>query len=79
LLRRQFGVAAPVIRSMELLTVAHGESVRPSALGRGAGVHEDILRGTDTEITWEDIYVGDEMQNPADFHGEMEQRMGLNW
>jgi len=43
---------------MELLTVAHGESVRPSLLGRGAGVHEDILKGTDAEISWEDIYAG---------------------
>lgn len=38
--------------------MAHGESVRPSLLGRGAGVHEDILKGTDAEISWEDIYVG---------------------
>lgn len=38
--------------------MAHGESVRPSLLGRGAGVHEDILRGTDAEVSWEDIYHG---------------------
>lgn len=45
---------------MELLTVANGDAARPSALlGPGAsGVHEDVLRGTDCEISWEDVYGG---------------------
>lgn len=51
------------------MTVAHGDSVRPSALGRGAGVHEDILRGTDAEISWEDVFVGM-------FCGSRELRLG---
>lgn len=40
--------------------MANGDAARPSALlGPGASaVHEDILRGTDCEISWEDVYGG---------------------
>lgn len=33
----------------------------PTAFGRtstGNGIHEDILMGRDAEITWEDVYAG---------------------
>lgn len=60
-LRRQFGIAAPVRRAMELDIVRKGEW-RPAVLGMGlggkAGVHEDVLSGRDTEIGWEDVFGG---------------------
>ncbi|CAK3927103.1 proteasome maturation factor UMP1 [Lecanosticta acicola] len=80
LLRRQFGIAEPVKRQMELAIVRAGEW-QPAALGgRGtAGLHADILAGTDCEFGWEEVFVGEEMRaEPVDFHTEMEGRFRMN-
>lgn len=78
LLRREFGLAEPVKRGMELQICRAGEW-RPAVLGpRTGGVHEEILAGRDGEMDWEDVYVG-EMRERADFHAEMEARCGMNW
>ena len=71
---------------MELAVVRAGEW-RPSCLGGammsggyGLGsVHSDILSGRDTEIGWEDVFTGDELRDPVDFHVEMERRFAMNW
>nr|POF03509.1 proteasome maturation factor ump1 [Quercus suber] len=86
LLRRQFGIAEPVKRSMELAIVRAGEYV-PAALGAGgsAGVHADILAGRDAEIAWEDVFVGAGAEGVlglrgeggGEFHAEMEGRFGM--
>ncbi|EAT85826.2 hypothetical protein SNOG_07175 [Parastagonospora nodorum SN15] len=55
MLRRQFGIAEPVRRGMELKITEAGEW-RPAALGRSSNVHKDILEGRDTEIGWEDVF-----------------------
>ena len=34
--------------------------MRPVALGRPGGVHEDILMGRDATIDWEDVYTGED-------------------
>lgn len=85
MLRRQFGIAEPVKRGMELNIVRAGEW-RPMCLGGGVGfggggggLHADILAGRDTEIGWEDVFTGDEMRDVPDFHTEMERRFGMNW
>ncbi|RMY67823.1 hypothetical protein D0862_15044 [Hortaea werneckii] len=82
LLRRQFGIAEPVKRQMELGIVRAGEW-QPACLGgvtNGANVHADILAGRDCEIGWEDVFTGgEEMRDQADFHAEMERRMGMEW
>lgn len=54
-----YGIAEPVRRGMELKMVREG-CWRPDVLGRGAGVHEEILMlgGRETEIGWEDVYSG---------------------
>lgn len=58
LLRREFGIAEPVRRGMELSICQLGEW-RPVALGGGsAGVHADILAGRDCEVQWEDVFTG---------------------
>merc|ERR1711939_539688 len=60
LLRRQFGIAEPVKRQMELGIVRAGEW-QPACLGgvtNGASVHADILAGRDCEIGWEDVFTG---------------------
>ena len=80
-LRRQFGIAEPVKRGMELNIVRAGEW-RPMCFGGGgmvSGVHEDILSGRDAEIGWEDVFTGEEMRDQVDFHVEMERRFGMNW
>jgi hypothetical protein len=58
MLRRQFGIAEPVRRGMELKIASAGEW-RPAALGGSSGVHKDILEGRDCEIGWEDVYTGE--------------------
>jgi hypothetical protein len=57
MLRRQFGIAEPVRRGMELKIAQAGEW-RPAALGGSSGVHKDILQGRDTEIGFEDVFHG---------------------
>jgi hypothetical protein len=57
MLRRQFGIAEPVRRGMELKIASAGEW-RPATLGGSSGVHKDILEGRDCEIGWEDVYTG---------------------
>ena len=57
MLRRQFGIAEPVRRGMELKIAGAGEW-RPAALGGSSGVHKDILQGRDCEIGWEDVFTG---------------------
>ena len=80
LLRRQFGIAEPVKRQMELSIVRAGEW-RPSVLGGHgtAGLHADILSGRDCELGWEDVFEGDVMREGMDFHTEMEGRFKMNW
>ncbi|KAF2654388.1 proteasome maturation factor UMP1 [Lophiostoma macrostomum CBS 122681] len=78
MLRRQFGIAEPVRRGMELKIAKEGEW-RPAALGGASGVHKDILEGRDCEIGWEDVFVGNELREVPDFHTEMESRMKMNW
>lgn len=79
-LRRAFGVAEPVRRAMELKIVRDGEW-RPLALGGPAGglpsVHEDILRGREDTITWEDVFTGDETGPVLGFHEEMERKLKI--
>jgi proteasome maturation protein len=83
MLRRQFGIAEPVRRGMELAIVRGGEW-RPSCLGFSGmggmgGVHSDILAGRDCEIGWEDVFTGEEMRDQVDFHTEMERGFGMGW
>ena len=78
LLRRQFGIAEPVRRQMELSVVRAGEW-RPAMAGGGGNVHADILAGRDAEIGWEDVFTGEEMRDQVDFHVEMEGRFGMGW
>jgi proteasome maturation protein len=68
MLRRQFGIAEPVRRGMELKITEAGEW-RPAALGRSSGVHKDILEGRDTEIGWEDVFTGKSACSYGDAHG----------
>ena len=76
-LRRTFGIAEPVRRGMELKMVRDSEW-RPLALGNGLpSVHEDILRGKDTTITWEDVFTGDETRAVPGFHDEMERKLKM--
>lgn len=58
MLRRQFGIAEPIRRGMELKVTAAGEW-RPAALGGASSVHKDILQGRDCEIGWEDVFTGE--------------------
>ncbi|KAF4587395.1 hypothetical protein GQ602_004088 [Ophiocordyceps camponoti-floridani] len=77
-LRRTFGIAEPVRRAMELKMVRQGDW-RPAELRSGLpSVHEDILRGTDDSLSWEDVFTGDETANVASFHQEMEKKLQIN-
>ncbi|KAH6615235.1 integral membrane protein DUF92-domain-containing protein [Boeremia exigua] len=78
MLRRQFGIAEPVRRGMELKIASAGEW-RPAALGGSSGVHKDILEGRDCEIGWEDVYTGSVLRQVPDFHTEIEHKMKMNW
>ncbi len=60
-LRRTYGMAEPIRRGMELKITRDGEW-RPLAITGGSGmgsVHEEILRGRDATITWEDVFSGE--------------------
>lgn len=47
-------------------------------LGGSASAGADVLGGRDAEITWEDVYKGDETREGRNFHDEMEARQGMN-
>ncbi|RKU46828.1 hypothetical protein DL546_007888 [Coniochaeta pulveracea] len=77
MLRRTYGMAEPIRQGMELKIVRDGEW-RPAALGGGLpGVHEDILRGRDDMISWEDVYTADETAPVVGMHEEMERKVKM--
>lgn len=47
-------------------------------LGGSARVGGEVLGGRDTEITWEDVYGGDETREGRGFHDEMEARQAMS-
>ncbi|OHF02256.1 proteasome maturation factor UMP1 [Colletotrichum orchidophilum] len=76
-LRRTFGLAEPIRRQMELKITQNGEW-RPLALGgQKASVHEEILRGKDASVTWEDVYSGEESVGIVGMHDEMERKLKI--
>ncbi|KAL0944573.1 Proteasome maturation factor UMP1 [Colletotrichum truncatum] len=76
-LRRTFGVSEPIRRQMELKITQNGEW-RPAALGgHQASVHEEILRGKDTSISWEDVFTGEESVGIVGMHDEMERKLKI--
>lgn len=76
-LRRTYGIAEPVRRGMELKTVRNGEW-RPMALAQGLpSIHEDILRGRDDTLTWDDVFSGHDAKPVASFHDEMERKLKI--
>lgn len=79
-LRKTFGMAEPIRRGMELKMVREG-SWRPAALGRhgsaAASVHEDILRGRDAYLDWEDVFTGQEQRAAVGVHDEMERKLKI--
>ena len=50
---------------------------KPSCLGGSAKAGEEILAGRDTEITWEDVYRGEEGGREGDMQAEIEGRVGI--
>jgi len=74
---------------MELKMVRTADSFRPGVLGAPSHVHEDILTGRESEITWEDVYGGqdglrlglnvggDGQGAPGGFTEEMEKKVGM--
>ncbi|KAL8942277.1 MAG: hypothetical protein Q9216_001750 [Gyalolechia sp. 2 TL-2023] len=77
-LRRNFGIGEPVRRGMELKIAREGEW-KPMALGGSARMSGDILTGRDTEVSWEDVFKGDDTRESADFHSEMERKFRMDW
>jgi proteasome maturation protein len=82
-LRRAYGMAEPIRRGMELKITREGEW-RPMVLGNGSGaaggmgsVHEEILKGRDDTITWEDVYSGEEGRAAVGVHDEMERKLKM--
>ena len=76
-LRRTYGMAEPIRRGMELKIVREGEW-RPMALGSGLpSVHEEILRGREDTITWDDVFTGAETRNIPGVHDEMEKKLKI--
>lgn len=76
-LRRMYGMAEPIRREMELKIVRDG-TWRPAALGGGApSVHEDILRGRDESVAWEDVFTGEESRGIVGVHDEMERKLKM--
>jgi len=64
--------------------VREADSFRPSVLGTSGRVHEDILAGRDGEMTWEDVYSGQDGLRVAGGDGqgvawleEMERKVGM--
>lgn len=77
-LRRTFGIAEPVRRGMELKITRDGEW-RPMALGgsTSASVHEDILKGKDASVDWEDVFTGEDQRAVVGVHEEMERKLKM--
>ncbi|KAI0131955.1 proteasome maturation factor [Xylariales sp. AK1849] len=76
-LRKTFGMAEPIRRGMELKVVSDGEW-RPVALGGGVpSVSEDILRGREAVIEWEDVFTGGEQKGVVGVHEEMERKLKM--
>ncbi|KAH8681641.1 proteasome maturation factor UMP1 [Xylariales sp. PMI_506] len=76
-LRKTFGMAEPIRRGMELKVVADGEW-RPQALGGDRpSVSEDILRGRDASVDWEDVFTGQESRGIVGVHDEMERKLKM--
>lgn len=78
-LRRTFGMAEPIRREMELKIAREGEW-RPLALGNGAarpGVHEDILKGRDTTVDWDDVFTNETTLPVVGIHDEMERKLRI--
>ena len=44
----------------------------------GPGVHEEILSGRDTTITWEDVFKGDELRACRAFMRRLRGRLGCS-
>lgn len=63
---------------MEVKLCQEGEW-RPLSLGGSANIVTDVVVGRDTELTWEDVYHTSDIRDGANFHTEMESRMGMNW
>jgi proteasome maturation protein len=77
MLRRTYGMAEPIRRGMELKIVRDGQW-RPAALGGSKpSLHEEILRGTDEAITWEDVYTGEESAPIVGMQEEMERKLKM--
>ncbi|KAJ4388498.1 hypothetical protein N0V85_007489 [Neurospora sp. IMI 360204] len=83
-LRRTFGMAEPIRRQMELKIVRDGEW-KPLALGGSVGalggmgnVHEEILMGRDGDITWEDVFTGEEGRAEVSMQEEMERKLRIS-
>ncbi|KAI0482099.1 proteasome maturation factor UMP1-domain-containing protein [Xylariaceae sp. FL0804] len=91
-LRRAFGMAEPIRRGMELRTARQG-SWRPACLGAANGIggvgsgsgggggggslHEDVLRGRDADVAWEDVFTGEERRAAVGIHDEMERKLRI--
>lgn len=79
-LRTTYGLAEPVRRGMELKIVKDGEW-RPLALQQAGGglpsVHEDILKGREDMISWEDVFTGDGGVQAPGVHDEMEKKLKI--
>jgi len=60
---------------MELKMVRDADSFRPSVLGQPGKVHEEILTGRDSEMSWEDVYNGQDGLKL----GSMPVGMGRGW
>ncbi|KAI0173317.1 proteasome maturation factor UMP1 [Hypoxylon sp. FL1284] len=77
-LRRAFGMAEPIRRGMEL-KIARDGHWRPSALGPpGApGVHEDVLRGREATLDWDDVFTGEDQRPAVSVHDEMERKLKI--
>ncbi|KAL8382586.1 hypothetical protein RB595_006390 [Gaeumannomyces hyphopodioides] len=76
-LRRTFGMAEPIRREMELKIARDGEW-RPLALGGAQpGVHEDILKGRDATVDWDDVFTNETSLPVAGIHDEMERKLKI--
>ncbi len=67
--------------------VRDADSFRPAVLGAPSSVHEEILTGRDSEISWVDVYNGQDGvklgggveggQGVVGWHEEMERKVGM--